>query len=46
MGAVTGTGSYSLIDGSTMRTPGAGVFLAEKNRTNMEKPGNLKAEIR
>src|SRR6185295_15038276 len=36
MGAVIGTGSYSLIDGSTVRTPGVGVFLADKNRTNME----------
>ena len=29
MGAVIGTGSYSLIDGSTVRTPGVGVFLAD-----------------
>ncbi|MBC8097135.1 MAG: PDZ domain-containing protein, partial [Akkermansiaceae bacterium] len=28
-GAVIGTGSYSLIDGSTVRTPGVGVFLAD-----------------
>lgn len=39
MGAVIGTGSYSLIDGSTVRTPGTGVFLADKNRTNMENYG-------
>jgi tricorn protease len=39
MGAVIGTGSYSLIDGSTVRTPGVGVFLADKNRTNMENYG-------
>ncbi len=39
MGAVIGTGSYSLIDGSTVRTPGVGVFLADKNRTNMENNG-------
>lgn len=38
-GAVIGTGSYSLIDGSTVRTPGVGVFLADKNRTNMENYG-------
>ncbi len=36
MGAVIGTGSYSLIDGSSMRTPGVGVFLADTARTNME----------
>ena len=28
MGAVIGTGSYSLIDGSTVRTPGVGVYLS------------------
>jgi len=36
MGAVIGTGSYSLIDGSSIRTPGVGVFLADTARTNME----------
>jgi len=36
MGAVIGTGSYSLIDGSSIRTPGVGVFLADSARTNME----------
>ncbi len=36
MGAVIGTGSYSLIDGSTIRTPGVGVYLADEARTNME----------
>lgn len=36
MGAVIGTGSYSLIDGSTVRTPGVGVYLADSARTNME----------
>ena len=36
MGAVIGTGSYSLIDGSTIRTPGVGVYLADSARTNME----------
>jgi len=39
MGAVIGTGSYSLIDGSTVRTPGVGVFLADAKRTNMENLG-------
>jgi tricorn protease len=36
MGAVIGTGSYTLIDGSSIRTPGVGVFLADTARTNME----------
>ena len=39
MGAVIGTGSYSLIDGSTVRTPGVGVYLADRSRTNMENYG-------
>jgi tricorn protease len=39
MGAVIGTGSYTLIDGSTVRTPGVGVFLADAKRTNMENNG-------
>jgi tricorn protease len=38
-GAVIGTGSYSLIDGSTVRTPGIGVYLADQKRTNMENYG-------
>lgn len=38
-GAVIGTGSYSLIDGSTVRTPGTGVYLADKGQTNMENNG-------
>ncbi|HJQ67469.1 MAG TPA: S41 family peptidase [Blastocatellia bacterium] len=38
-GAVIGTGSYSLIDGSTVRTPGVGVYLADQKRTNMENYG-------
>jgi tricorn protease len=33
---VIGTGTYSLIDGSSIRTPGVGVFLADSARTNME----------
>jgi tricorn protease len=36
---VIGTGSYSLIDGSTVRTPGVGVFLADPKHTNMENYG-------
>ena len=39
MGAVIGTGSYALIDGSTVRTPATGVFLFDKQRTNMENYG-------
>ncbi len=39
MGAVIGTGSYALIDGSTIRTPGVGVYLADNPRTNMENTG-------
>ncbi len=39
MGAVIGTGSYTLMDGSTVRTPGVGVFLADPKRTNMENNG-------
>src|SRR5437667_12776342 len=39
MGAVIGTGSYYLIDGSTVRTPGVGVYLADPKRTNMENYG-------
>jgi tricorn protease len=39
MGAVIGTGSYSLIDGSTIRTPGVGVYLADAEHTNMENYG-------
>jgi tricorn protease len=39
MGAVIGTGSYTFIDGSTIRTPGVGVFLADESRTNMENYG-------
>jgi tricorn protease len=38
-GAVIGTGSYSLIDGSTVRTPGVGVYLADGKLTNMENYG-------
>jgi len=39
MGAVIGTGSYTLIDGSTVRTPGIGVYLADKQLTNLENTG-------
>ncbi|MGH9384448.1 MAG: S41 family peptidase, partial [Vicinamibacterales bacterium] len=38
-GAVIGTGSYSLIDGATVRTPGTGVFIFDRTRTNMENLG-------
>jgi tricorn protease len=38
MGAVIGTGSYTLLDGSTIRTPGTGVWLT-KDGTNMENFG-------
>jgi tricorn protease len=34
-GAVIGTGSYTLIDGATIRTPGVGVYIAADG-TNME----------
>jgi len=37
MGAVIGTGSYALLDGSTIRTPGSGVWTADG--TNMENYG-------
>jgi tricorn protease len=39
MGAVIGTGSYSLIDASTVRTPGVGVYLADAKHTNLEGYG-------
>ncbi|MEP6763658.1 MAG: S41 family peptidase [Gemmatimonadaceae bacterium] len=39
MGAVIGTGSYSMIDGSTVRTPGTGVYLNDEKHTNMEHYG-------
>jgi tricorn protease len=38
MGAVIGTGSYTLLDGSAIRTPGSGVWLAANNQ-NMENYG-------
>ncbi|MCX6546336.1 MAG: S41 family peptidase [Acidobacteria bacterium] len=37
MGAVIGTGSYTLLDGSTIRTPGSGVWTARGE--NMENFG-------
>jgi tricorn protease len=37
MGAVIGTGSYRLMDGSSIRTPGSGVFTA--NGENLENFG-------
>jgi len=39
MGAVIGTGSFTLLDGSALRTPGAGVFTAKGE--NMENYGVL-----
>jgi tricorn protease len=39
MGAVIGTGSYRLIDGSSIRTPAVGVYLADDARTNLENHG-------
>jgi tricorn protease len=39
VGAVIGTGSYSLIDGSSVRTPSVGVFLNDGKRTNLENTG-------
>jgi tricorn protease len=37
-GQVIGTGSFTLLDGSALRTPGAGVFVTEKG-INMENYG-------
>jgi tricorn protease len=37
MGAVIGTGSFTLLDGSVLRTPGSGVFTARGE--NMENYG-------
>jgi tricorn protease len=37
MGAVIGTGAFTLMDGSQLRTPGSGVFIA--NGQNMENYG-------
>ena len=37
MGAVIGTGSYTLLDGSTIRTPGSGVWTVTGE--NMENYG-------
>jgi len=37
MGAVIGTGSYTLLDGSQIRTPGSGVYTATGE--NMENYG-------
>ncbi len=38
MGAVIGTGSYTLLDGSSIRTPGTGVWIT-KDGQNMENFG-------
>ena len=40
-GAVIGTGSYSLIDGSTVRTPGVGVY---PGRQEPDEPQELRRE--
>jgi len=37
MGAVIGTGAFRLLDGSTIRTPGSGVYT--KNGTDFENYG-------
>jgi tricorn protease len=37
MGAVIGTGSFTLMDGSVLRTPGSGVYNADG--TNLENYG-------
>jgi len=37
MGAVIGTGSYTLLDGSAIRTPGSGVWTVDGE--NMENYG-------
>jgi tricorn protease len=38
MGAVIGTGSYTLLDGSAIRTPGTGVWITNGSQ-NMENFG-------
>ena len=38
MGAVIGTGSYTLLDGSAIRTPGSGVWITNGGQ-NMENFG-------
>src|SRR6185503_5417433 len=38
MGAVIGTGSYTLLDGSAIRTPGTGVWITKESQ-NMENFG-------
>jgi tricorn protease len=39
MGACIGTGSYTMIDGGTVRTPGSGCILFDKDRTDLERYG-------
>jgi tricorn protease len=42
MGAVIGTGSYTLVDGSTIRTPGSGVWtLSGQNMENFGVPPDV-----
>ena len=45
MGAVIGTGSYTLLDGSTIRTPGSGVWTATgENMENFGVPPDVHAD--
>jgi tricorn protease len=45
MGAVIGTGSYTLLDGSTIRTPGSGVWTATgENMENFGVPPDVYAD--
>ncbi len=46
MGAVIGTGSYSLIDGSSIRTPGVGVFLADSAAHEHGEPRRSAGRLR
>jgi tricorn protease len=42
MGAVIGTGSYTLLDGSTIRTPGSGVWtVTGQNMENFGVPPDV-----
>ena len=47
MGAVIGTGSYTLLDGSTIRTPGSGVWTATgENMENYGVPPDVSSTTR
>ena len=39
MGAVIGTGSFTLMDGSVLRTPGSGVYQSQEGGANLENFG-------